>query len=388
MRLFNGKSAKGSLLVLLMGIHFCFAEGFAPSREYFVYVGTYTGAAAKGIYAFRFQPSTGKTTPIELAAETVNPSFLAVHPNNRLLYAVNEVSNYEGPNGSVSAYSIDTSTGRLTFLNRASSGGNDPCHVAVDRSGKWLTAANYGSGSVSVLPIGPDGKLGEISSMVRHSGSGKDPRRQKSPHAHSVNLSPDNRFLLVPDLGIDKIMIYRLDAATGKLEANDPPFAGLDPGSGPRHLAFHPNGRFVYQINELNSTITTFVYDPVLGTLRDSATLSTLPSGFKGASTTAEIEVHPNGKFLYASNRGHDSIAVFAVKGNGGRLEPIEFVPTKGKTPRQFAIDPTGNYLFAANQHSDEVILFRIDPTRGTLTATGAVLKIPAPVCVVFVPMP
>jgi 6-phosphogluconolactonase len=360
---------------------------FAGAREYIVYVGTYTREASRGIYAYRFQPSTGKATPIGLVAETVNPSFLAVDPERRFLYAANEISNYEGENGSVSAFSIDIKTGRLTFLDKVSSGGSDPCHVAIDRSGTWLIAANYGSGSVAVFPIGQDGTLGKAAARIQHSGSGKDPRRQEGPHAHSVLPSPDNRFLLVSDLGLDRILVYRLDVARGSLEANDPPFAGLQPGAGPRHLSFHPNGRFVYQINELNSTITAFAYDPGRGSLQGMETISTLPRGYAGTSSAAEITVHPNGRFVYGSNRGHDSIALFAVKGNQGTLEPLGYVSTKGRTPRQFAIDPTGNYLFVANQDSDEVVLFRINRRNGTLAPTGAVLKVPMPVCVVFVPV-
>jgi 6-phosphogluconolactonase len=358
----------------------------AEKDEYLLYVGTYTRGTSKGIYAYRFRPSKGRAATIGLAAETENPSFLAVHPNQRYLYAVNEVADFEGGNGSVSAFSIDRKSGRLTFLNKASSRGGDPCHVTIDRSGKWLIAANYGSGSVAVLPIEKDGELGPAVSLMRHSGSGKDPRRQEGPHAHSVNLSPDHRILLVSDLGLDKVMIYRWDAATGRLETNRPPFAKLSPGSGPRHLAFHPTGRWVYQINELNSTITAFAYDAESGSLQDKGTVSTLPRGFTGINSTAEVQVHPNGRFVYGSNRGHDSIAVFAIQGDQGMLEPVQYVSTRGKTPRQFAIDPTGNYLLVANQDSDEVVLFRVNRENGTLAPTGTVLRAPMPVCVVFVP--
>ncbi len=228
--------------------------------------------------------------------------------------------------------------------------------------------------------------MGAASAFVQHSGSGKDPRRQEGPHAHSVNLSPDGRFLLVSDLGLDKILVYRFDSAKGSLAANDPPFVKLSAGSGPRHISFHPNGRFVYQINELSSTLTAFAYDADGGSLREVETISTLPQGFSGNSTTAEVAVHPDGTFVYGSNRGHDSIAVFAVKGDKCILEPVEYVSTRGKTPRHFAIDPTGNYLFAANQNSGEIVVFRIDRTTGKLTATDVVLKVPSPVCVVFVP--
>ena len=358
----------------------------AETDDYLMYAGTYTGGASKGIYAFRFQPSTGKTVSLGLAAESVSPSFLAVHPDRRTLYAVNEAPVSEGGNGSISAFAIDGKTGRLKFLNKVSSGGRDPCHLTIDQYGRWLLAANYSSGSISVFPIKDDGRLGEASTVVQHRGSGKDPQRQEGPHAHSVNLSPDGRFLLVSDLGLDKILIYRFDSAKGSLTANDPPYVKLSAGSGPRHISFHPNGRFVYQINELNSTLTAFAYDADGGSLREAETISTLPQGFSGKSTTAEVAVHPDGKFVYGSNRGHDSIAVFAVKGDKCILEPVAYVSTRGKTPRQFAIDPTGDYLFAANQNSGEIVVFRIERTTGKLTATDVVLKVPNPVCVVFVP--
>jgi 6-phosphogluconolactonase len=358
----------------------------AETGDYLIYVGTYTGGASKGIYAFRFQAPTGKMVPVGLAAESASPSFLAVHPDHGTLYAVNEAPVYEGGNGSVSAFAIDARTGHLTFLNKVSSGGLDPCHLTVDKHGKWLLAANYSSGSVSLFPIRRDGRLGEASSLIQHSGPGKDSRRQEGPHAHSVTLSPDGRFLLVSDLGLDQVLVYRFDSDRGALAPNDPPFVKLIAGSGPRHLSFHPNSRFAYLINELSSTLTAFAYDADRGSLREVETISTLPQGFSGDNTSAEIEVHPEGKFVYGSNRGHDSIAVFSIKGNKSILEPVEYVSTRGKTPRQFAIDPTGNFLFAANQNSGEVVVFRIDRATGKLTAADVVLKVPNPVCVVFVP--
>ena len=359
----------------------------AEPDDYLVYVGTYTGGPSKGIYAFRFHPSTGTAVSLGLAAESTSPSFLAADPGHSVLYAVNEAPVFEEGKGAVSAFAIERKTGHLTLLNRVSSGGRDPCHLAIDRYGKWLLAANYGSGTVSVFPIKNDGRLGDASALLQHSGSGKDPRRQAGPHANSVNLSPDERFLLVSDLGLDKVMVYRFDVGKGTLTANDPPFVKLSAGSGPRHLSFHPDGRFAYQINELSSTLTAFAYDADRGSLREIETISTLPQEFSGENTTAEVAVHPDGKFVYGSNRGHDSIAVFAVWGDKSILEPVEYVSTRGRTPRQFAIDPTGNYLFAANQNSGEVVVFRIDRATGRLTATDVVLKVPDPVCVVFVPV-
>jgi 6-phosphogluconolactonase len=352
--------------------------------ECWMYVGTYTRTASKGIYAFRFQPSTGRIFPVGLAAEAVNPSFLAMHPNHRFLYAVTEVSNYEGKNGYVSAFSINPKSGQLAFLNQTSSGGSDPCHIAIDQSGKWALVANYSSGSVSVLAIEADGRLGKASAFVQHSGSSVNPGRQVGPHAHSVVMSPDNRFLLVSDLGLDETRTYRFDAAHGTLQPNDPLFIKTSPGAGPRHLAFDPAGRFAYQINELNSTLTSFAYDPDHGILKEIQTVSTLPAEFSGFSTTAEVSVHPNGRFIYGSNRGHDSIAVFSID-TKGMMVRLENASTRGKTPRHFALDRAGSFLVAANQDSDSLILFKIGKT-GTLTPTGTAIQVPMPVCVVFVP--
>jgi 6-phosphogluconolactonase len=368
----------------------------AGENDYWMYVGTYTKGASKGIYAFRFQPSTGQAVPAGLAAEAINPSFLVVHPNGRFLYAANEVSNYDGKNGYVSAFSIDFKTGQLTFLNKVSSGGSDPCHITIDKSGKWLMVANYTSGSVSVLQIESDGKLGKTTARVQHStssrlpvqwpGAGPNPQRQEGPHAHSVNLSPDNRFLFVSDLGLDMVMVYRFDPDAGTLKLNDPPSPILKPGTGPRHLAFHPNGRWVYLINELNSTVTALTFDPGRGMLNPFEIVSTLPPDFAGFNTTAEIAVSPDGRFVYGSNRGHNSIAFFAVTGNEGMLEYHGWFSTAGKTPRHFALDPSGNYLFAANQDSDDVVMFRIDRKTGELAYTETVLRVPMPVCVAFSP--
>jgi 6-phosphogluconolactonase len=358
----------------------------AATGDYMMYVGTYTGGGSKGIYAYRFNPQNGKKAALGLVAESINPSFLAVSPDHLYLYAVNEFSNFEGKNGGVSSFAINPRTGALSFLNKVSSGGSDPCHLTIDPFGKWLFVANYSSGNVAVLPITVDGRLGKASSLIQHSGSGKDPRRQAGPHAHSVALSPDSRFLLVCDLSLDKVMIYRFDLVKGTLKANDPAFIKLNPGSGPRHLFFNPNGQFVYGINELSSTLTAFAYDSDRGSLREIETISTLPGDFSGENIAAEIEVHAEGRFVYASNRGHDSIAVFAIKAGKSIVEPVEYVSTQGKTPRHFAIDPTGNYLFAANQNSGEVIVFRIDRETGKLTATGQILKIPNPACILFIP--
>jgi 6-phosphogluconolactonase len=352
-----------------------------------VYIGTYTQRGSRGIYRAELDLAAGRLESLRLAAEVVNPSFLAIHPSHKFLYAVGEVGDFAGgKGGAVSALAIDPASGGLSLLNQKSSRGSGPCHVVVDRSGKFVLVANYGGGSVACLPIRPDGSLGDATAFVQHAGSSVDPRRQKGPHAHSVNLDRANRFAFVGDLGLDKVMIYRFDAAQGTLAANDPPWAKVAPGAGPRHFAFHPNGRFAYVINEMHSTVTGFSYDADRGALETIGTVSTLPEGFSGSSTTAEVQVHPSGKFLYGSNRGHDSIAVFAIDADTGKLTPVGHASTQGKAPRNFGIDPTGRWLLAANQDSDSIVVFRIDGQTGKLLSLGPGLRVPMPVCVKFMP--
>ncbi|HET9307242.1 MAG TPA: lactonase family protein [Candidatus Sulfotelmatobacter sp.] len=355
--------------------------------KYLFYVGTYTeeGSKSKGIYAYRFDEATNQITSLGLAAETTNPSFVALHPNGRFLYAVNEVQNYQGPNsGGVSAFSVDRATGKLTFLNEVPSRGADPCYIIVDKAGKFVLVANYTGGSIAAFPVRADGKLGEASEFVQHTGHGADPKRQEGPHAHSIDLSPDNRFAFVDDLGLDELKVYKYDTAKGSLTPNSPPFAKLDAGAGPRHFVLHPSGKFAYVVAEMASTITAFSVDLNKGTLQRLQTVSTLPKDFSGENDDAEIQIHPSGKFLYASNRGHDSIAVFAIDSQKGTLTQIEDVPTLGKTPRSFEIDPTGNFLFAENQKSDNIVIFRIDAKTGRLTPTAKVLDVGSPVDVKF----
>jgi len=364
------------------------AETAAGKSQYLVYVGTYTENKSKGIYAYRFDADTGQLSSLGLAAESVNPSFLASDPSRRFLFAVNEISKYEGrSSGGVSAFAIDRGTGKLTFLNEVPSRGAGPCHVAVDKTGKYVLVANYEGGSLAVFPILKDGRLGESTAFVRHHGASIDPQRQEGPHAHSVYLSPDNRFALCADLGLDEVLVYRFDAEKGTLAPNNPAFAKVNPGAGPRHFAFHPNGKFGYAIDEMQSTVTAFSYEPSSGTLRVLQTVTTLPKDFQGENSTAEVFVHPSGKFLYGSNRGHDSIAMFTINGRKGTLTPNGYALTLGKTPRNFALDPTGSFLFAANQDSDSVVEFRIDLNTGRLAPTGQVLEVPSPVCVTFVPI-
>ena len=359
----------------------------AANGKYLFYVGTYTeeGTKSKGIYAFRLDAATGQSTPLGLAAETTNPSFIALHPSGKYLYAVNEVQNFKGPNsGGVSAFSIDRATGKLTFLNEVPSRGADPCYITVDKTGKYVLVANYTGGSIASFPVMQDGKLGEASAFVQHTGHGTDPKRQEGPHAHSIDLSPDNRFAFVDDLGLDELLAYKFDSAKGSLTANDPPFAKLDAGAGPRHFALHPSGKFAYVVSEMHSSVTVFSSDLKSGTFHPVQTISALPKDFTGENDDAEIHVHPSGKFLYASNRGHDSIAVFAIDPHKGTLTLVEHRLTQGKTPRSFEIDPTGKFLFAENQKSDNIVVFRIDQKTGKLTPTGQVLDVGSPVCVKF----
>jgi 6-phosphogluconolactonase len=362
-----------------------FARGASKSAKYFVYVGTYTGPQSKGIYSYRFDTASGDLEPVGLAAEISNPSWVTIHPNHKFLYAVSELGNDGKVNGAVTAFAIDQQTGALTKLNSVSSVGGGACHLVVDKTGTTLLVANYGAGSVAAFPVGPDGRLGEPPVLIQHKGSSVDPRRQRGPHAHGVFLSADNRFLFVPDLGLDQVMSYRLDAAKSSIAPNDPPFAKVPPGSGPRHFAFHPKGKYAYAVDEMKSTVTAFSFDAAQGSLQQIQNISTLPKDFSGEDNSAEIEVDAKGRFLYASNRGHDSIAVFAIAKNG-RLAPVEYVPTQGKTPRNFKIDPTGSYLFAANQDSSNIVLFRIDAKTGRLTATGKKVELSKPVCIQFLP--
>ena len=375
-----------SLCLLLL--IFCSSAVFAEAKKYLAYVGTYTVRGSKGIYAYRYDASTGQLEDLGLAAETPSPSFVAIHPNHKFLYAVNETDEYQGQSsGIVSAFSIDAKTGKLTLLNQMASRGASPCHISLDHTGKFVLVANYTGGNLAVFPVGKDGRLGEAADFIQHQGSGPNHDRQEKAHAHWIDLSPDNRFALNADLGLDEVFVYRFDATKGKLTPNDPPFAKVADGAGPRHVAFHPNGRFAYVINELNSTVTTFSYDAKAGRLHELQSVPTLPEDFSGKSTTAEIVVHPSGKFVYASNRGHDSLAVFVVDPSKGTLKFVEHVPVKGKTPRNFEIDPTGKRLLVANQESDNLVEFAIDATTGKLTATGTEIKVPAPVCIRFLPV-
>jgi len=392
------KNARFFLSILLVSISLVLspsptAAAQAKADKYLFYVGTYTedegkATKSKGIYAYRYDAKTGDIASLGVAAEATNPSFIAVHPGGRFLYAVNEISNYKGANsGGVSAFSIDRdkrgrATGKLTLLNEVPSRGAGPCYIAIDRTGRYVLVANYDGGSVAVFPIQPDGSLGEASAFVQHTGHGADPERQERPHAHSIDLSADNRLAFVDDLGLDELLVYRFDPAKGTLTPGDPPFAKLDPGSGPRHFAMRADDKFAYVVSEMKGTVTVFANDG--GQLQSLQTISTLPKDFSGHVEDAEIEVLPSQRFLYASNRGHNSIAVFAIDRDKGTLTLVDITPTLGKTPRHFEIDPTGNYLFAENSESNNIVVFRIDQKTGRLTPTGKVLDVPSPVCLKF----
>jgi 6-phosphogluconolactonase len=355
--------------------------------QYIAYIGTYTTkTSSKGIYAYRFDSEKGQLTSIGVAAETVDPSFLAVHPSGKYLYAVNEISNFNGEvSGAVSAFAVDAKTGSLRFLNQVPTRGAGPCYVSLDKTGGYVLVANYDSGSIASFPVHGDGSLGTASGFVQHSGTGPNKERQEGPHAHWIGTAPDNRFALAVDLGLDQVIVYGFDGDKGIFMPMLSGFAKVQPGSGPRHLAFHPNGKFAYVISEMASTVTVFSYKAKTGSFSSLQTISALPNDYSGPKEAAEIAVHPLGKFLYASNRGHDSIAVFAIDQKKGTLQSLGQVLTGGKTPRHFAIDPTGSYLLAENQESNNIVIFHIDPASGSLTPTGQTVEVPSPVCLTFV---
>jgi 6-phosphogluconolactonase len=354
------------------------APAFAAGKQVWLYIGAYTNEMNKGISAARLDLSTGAISGMILAAETPNPTFLEIHSNGQWLYAVNEIANHEGKKeGSITAYRIDRATGKLEMLNRASTRGAGPCHVNLDRTGRMAMIANYGGGSVASYRIDSGGRLSEAVSFFQHEGGSVNPKRQEGPHAHSINPTPDNRFAVVCDLGTDEIVIYAIDPPAGSMKRHGA--VKLAPGSGPRHFAFHPGGRFGYSVNELLSTVTAFGYRK--GSLTEIQTVSTLPAGFAGQNTTAEIRVHPNGRWLYASNRGEDSIAVFSIDEKTGKITRIENTPTQGSTPRNFYIEPSGRWLLAANQRSNNIAVFEIDARTGKLLPARQGITVGQPVC-------
>jgi len=375
--LFVAFSAAFGLLLFTSAV-----PNLASSHSYLAFVGTYTNKTeSKGIYALQFDVDTGKLAQKGLAAESPDPSWVSVHPNGKFAYAANEA----GKQSTITAFAIDAKAAKLMQLNQVSAQGEDPCHLSFDKTGKYLFAADYSSGTVAVFPIQADGKLGEHTAVVKNAGGlGPNKERQEGPHAHWIEATPNNKFVLVADLGLDRVLVYKFDAKNGTLIANDPPAIRLAAGAGPRHVALAPNGKFLYVVSELNSTITAYSFDVETGASREIQVVPTLPSDYHGRNDTAEIAVHPTGKWLFASNRGHDSIAVFEIERNDGNLHPAGIFPTGGKEPRHFAIDPSGHYLLAENQNTNNITVFRIDYHTGGLTHVAGVDGIPSPVCIAF----
>jgi 6-phosphogluconolactonase len=371
------------MLPLLIALFFHPIE--EAGAQHMVYVGTYTGKGSEGIYGYRFDPATGELDSIGLAAKTDNPSFLAVDPKGQFLYAVNELDTFQNePAGAVSVFAIERDSGKLRLVQQISSLGKGPAHLSLDRTSRYLFVANYGGGNVTVFPIGPDGLLGPNTAFMQAAGSSVNPDRQKGPHAHAIQVTNDNRYAAVADLGIDKVLMYRFDARTGVLTADSLRSCSLEPGSGPRHIVFDPSGKFMFVVNELTSTVTVFTFEPGQETFHSPQTISTLPKNLTGKNTTAEILIDAKGKFLYVSNRGDDSIVQFRIDPDNGGLTPVAWFRCEGKSPRHIAIDPTGQWLFAANQRSNEIRLFRINPESGRLTPATRSTKVISPVCSVI----
>lgn len=355
-----------------------------------VYIGTYTSGKGRseGIYICRLDLETGELKPYKTVKNVVEPSYLTIDKDRKYLYAVNETVEFEGrQSGAVSAFAINQRTGDLEFLNQQPSLGGAPCHLSTSGNGKFVLAANYLGGSVAVFPVEANGRLGAFVDLKQHSGSGANKKRQEAAHAHSINLDDKNRFAAACDLGVDKIFVYEFDARRGKLTPNaSQPFFQTRAGAGPRHLTFHQNEKTAFVINELNSTVTALAFNATNGTLAEIQTISTLPADFKNANTCADIHIAPNGKFLYASNRGHHSLVSYRIDEKSGTLEYLEHTPTQGRTPRSFAIDPTGKFLLAANQNSSSITVFRLDEQTGKLSATGKPTPVPSPVCLKLIP--
>ena len=365
------------------------AEELNPT---FVYVGTYTGAKSQGIHLFRLKTQGLEVSqnitlvPLGLAAETPNPSFLELDLKRRLVFVTNEIDEFEGkPTGAVSAFKVEAD-GKLKLLSQRPSMGMGPCHVVLDRTGRHALVANYTSGNVAVLPVAEDGTLGAATSVVQHKGKSVNPDRQKGPHAHGIAVSPDNRFVLVTDLGLDKVLVYRFDAEKGTLTAHEPAFAATKPGAGPRHVAFRPDGRFAYVVNELDSTVNAYAYDAAAGTLKEIQSVRTVPEHFDGANFPAEVDLHPSGKYLYVSNRGHNSIVLFNVDAAAGTLTYVEEQGTGGNKPRHFGIEPSAKHMAIVNQESDTVLASRIDAGNGRLKPSGVFAAVGSPACVKFLP--
>jgi 6-phosphogluconolactonase len=361
----------------------------STSNKVLVFVGTYTQTGTvlperpEGIFVFRLNLLNGKMDPIQAVTGISNPSYLSLTPDHRFLYVVNEVEEFKGQaGGGISAFSVDPESGRLNFINSQPTLGAHPCYISIDPVNQYIWAANYSGGSATILPILKDGSLAAPAVVIQNVGHGTDPLRQEKPHVHSVVLDPENQFALAADLGLDKILVYRTKDIYQKTSKNPVFEAAARPGAGPRHMIFHPNQKFVYAVNELDATVSLFTFNKNTGALDEIQNLPTLPEDFKGTNLCADVHITPDGKFLYASNRGHDCIAGFAIDALTGRLTLVGYTPTLGKTPRNFAMTPDGRLLLAANQHSDSIVAFQIDSRTGELKPTGQVTRVPAPVCI------
>ncbi len=377
----------GFLTMSALAPYVSWAKRFQVTKHFMIYIGTYTSGKSEGIYVYKLNADTGDLTRLSTAKGIQNPSFLTLDPQKRFLFAVNEVTDFEGkPSGSISAFAVDQKTGALTFLNKQPSLGGAPCYVSVDKNSKFALVANYVGGNASVFPIEANGQLKPASDMVQHTGHGLNPDRQERPHVHSIVLDPANKFAFVCDLGIDKVMSYVFDANSGKLKLNQPVSFNTKPGAGPRHFVFHSSGKFAYVINELNSTIVALAYDATKGLLTELQTVSALPAGYTGESYCADIHISPNGKFLYGSNRGHNSIVVYAIDTTSGKLTLVEHVNTQGNWPRNFGMDPSGKFMLVANERTHSIVVFKVSSESGKLTPTGKSVEIPSPVCVHIIP--
>jgi 6-phosphogluconolactonase len=359
----------------------------AAQNQFWVYIGTSTHppSKSKGIYLYQLDAASGTITDKGVVAEIGDPGWQKINQNGKFLYTVATAEKHR--QSIVAAYRIDSQTGALSWLNQQATRGEDSTHLDVDPSRSLAVVANYSSGDLSVMPINPDGTVAAPTAVIKHSGSSVNPDRQTHPYVHSCNIDPSGKYMLACDLGVDKIYIYRLDPASQSLSNANPPTVSVPPGSGPRHLSFHPNGKFAYLVTEMGGTVAAYSWDSTSGQLRALQTVSTLPSAFLGYNKSAEVRILPNGKFLYASNRGPDDLAIFSIDPVQGTLKLVGFQPTGGKGPRDFAIDPTGNFLFAANQDSDSVTVFRVNADTGMLTSMNAALKVPVPICVTFLPV-